>query len=58
LVAFSALLAAALVAALAAAPPVQAAPSEARDRYFKYAMTHQGDAEAGKKRFLEPRKIA
>jgi putative heme-binding domain-containing protein len=58
LVAVTALLAAALAAAPAAPPATQAAPSEARNRYFKYAMTHQGDADAGKKLFLEPQKIA
>ena len=56
--AVSVLLMTVAAAALAAPPSTQAAPSETRDRYFKYAMTHQGDAEAGKKLFLEPQKIA
>ncbi|MDB5174839.1 MAG: estB 2, partial [Phycisphaerales bacterium] len=47
-----------LFAALAAPAPGQTAPSVTRDRYLKHAMTHQGDAEAGKKLFLEPQKIA
>lgn len=54
LVAVSAL----LFIALAVPALGQAAPSVTRDRYFKHAMTHQGDAEAGKKLFLEPQKIA
>jgi putative heme-binding domain-containing protein len=45
-------------AVLAAPPPEQAASSKNRERYFKYAMTHLGDAEAGKKLFLEPQNIA
>jgi putative heme-binding domain-containing protein len=46
-----------LTGALAAAsdPETQPAP---REKYRVYAMTHQGDAEAGRKLFLEPQKIA
>jgi putative heme-binding domain-containing protein len=36
----------------------QTTQSATRDRYYNYAMTHQGNAEAGKKLFLEPQKIA
>lgn len=47
-----------LFAALAIPAAGQTTRPTARDRYFKYAMTHQGNAEAGKKLFLEPQKIA
>lgn len=52
LIAVSALLSAGLIAA--AAPTSQ--PTE-RERYQKYAMVHQGDAEAGKRLFQEPGRI-
>ncbi|HEX8916069.1 MAG TPA: PQQ-dependent sugar dehydrogenase [Humisphaera sp.] len=42
-------------AAAAAAPATQPAP---REEYRKFAMTHQGDAEAGKRLFAEPGRIA
>lgn len=38
-----------------AAPQTQPTP---REQYRKYAMVHQGDADAGKRLFLEPQKIA
>src|SRR5947209_487861 len=47
-----------LLAALAFPAFGQTTRPTTRDRYFKYAMTHQGNAEAGKKLFLEPQKIA
>ncbi|HEY8749551.1 MAG TPA: PQQ-dependent sugar dehydrogenase [Tepidisphaeraceae bacterium] len=47
-----------LVLVIGAGVSAQSTRPAPRDRYRTFAMVHQGDAEAGKKLFLEPQKIA
>ena len=58
LLAAAALLSVASIVSGAEDPVTKPAKPTQRDRYQHWAMVHQGDAEAGKKLFLEPNKIA